>query len=168
MRRVLGLGVAVVLTVALGACAPDGGSSPADVPDGPPLGVEQPAASGVSPECEEAFPELAGQGELADAAHILPEEWPAPPYGVELCAVIVESDESAALMYVSTAQDVYAVLDHYKVTLQELKFAGWAFEADESDADRPSLTVIGPDLAFGIQTDAGTGAYVAGFEVLTT
>ncbi|MCO7256631.1 hypothetical protein KSI86_21060, partial [Dickeya oryzae] len=79
----------------------------------------------------EAFPGIAGTGDLADAEGIVPPDWPDPPHGAELCVVMVTSDTTAVLQYISTAMDVEAVLDHYEVTLQSYAHAGWEFVRGE-------------------------------------
>jgi len=156
--RRFGALAALTLTVALTACSP--GTGPLPVEPGP---GGEPAPQGVSAECREAFPGLAGSGELDDAAHLVPQPWPDPPYGAELCAVVAPDDARATLHYVSLRQDVYAVLDYYQVALQDLTYAGWQLEIDESVGDAPTLTVAGPELEFEIRTDAATGTYVVDF-----
>jgi|GEM_PF-2823266 hypothetical protein len=165
IRRTLLL-PAFALVVALAGCAPGDEPVPVDVPAGPGFGSD-PEPAGVSSECREAYPGIAGTGELSDAAGIVPDAWPDPPYGAELCVVLV-AEETAILQYVSTRQDVGAVLDHYEVTLQELRHAGWTFERSEGIGGEPLLDVTGPDLHFAIQTDAGTATYVVGFERLSS
>lgn len=164
-RRIAALAVAVGLVAALSACAPVGDGIPVDVPPDIGTGTDDPVAEGVPPECAEPFP--SAMGELADADGIVPADWPDPPFGAVLCVVLVSGDASAVLHYVTPRQDVYAVLDHYEVALQEYAFAGWEFERSEEDPDRPSLAVRGPELEFSIQTDAGTATYLVAFERLS-
>lgn len=164
-RRLAGLLGGVALLALLAACSPDGTPIPVE----PGMGTgDDPRPTEASAECQKAFPGAAGTGEIADADGILPPEWPDPPFGAELCVVMVPNDVNAILQYVSSRQDVYAVLDHYEVALQDLAYAGWVFERSEGIADQPILNVTGPELEFAIQTDAATGTYVVGFEVLTS
>ena len=157
--------LAAALLVTLAACAP-AGPIPVDVPPGIGAG-DDPLPLGVSPECAASFPGLAGTGELADAADIVPADWPAPPMGAQLCVVLVPNDVNAILQYVSPRQDPGAVLDYYEVMLQEYAYAGWEFERGDGIGGQPILNVRGPELEFAIQTDAGTSTFVVGFERLT-
>jgi len=165
-RRIAAALGAVVVAGVLAACAPGGGPLPVDVPPGIGAG-DDPVPAGVSAACRDAFPGLAGTGDLTDVAHIVPADWPSPPLGAELCVVLDGGEGTAILQYVSPKQDAYAVLDHYEVALQDYRYEGWEFLRDEGIGGQPILYVAGPELEFAIQTDAGTATYVVGFELLT-
>lgn len=165
-RRAFAAAAGILLLAGLTACAP-GDAIPVDNPPGIGTG-DEPEPGGVSAECEEAFPGLAGTGELADAAGIVPADWPEPAFGAELCAVIVAGDDTAILQYVSTKQDPDAVLDYYEVALQQYAYDGWEFVRGEGIGGQPILNVTGPELEFAIQTDAGSGTYLVGFEAINS
>lgn len=167
MTRARRAGVAaagIALVALLAACAPTDAPLPTDIPPG----AGDDPAPGASTACEEAFPDLAGTGALADAEGIVPADWPEPALGAELCVVLVPNDVNAILQYASPRQDPGAVLDYYEVALQDYRYDGWEFVRGDGIGGQPILNVTGPELEFAIQTDAGTGTYVVGFEVIAS